>query len=266
MNIFLEDNYRSIVRALLGAKKKAYGQVTQLAKALDVNTTLISQILSGKRHFTEDQAARVSEFLKMNPNEKYYFLLLVQRERAGTQELRSILDQQIHRQREEAKNLKGRVSSDLELSFAEQAIYYSSWIYSALHVAVSLVGCSDLKGLSQRLRLPEHSLMQKIQSLIQMGILTETERGYQLGSRSAYLPPDSPLVSVHHQNWRQISVEKMMLEDSRSLFFTAPFSISEKDFQVLREETTEFLKSLFQRVSQTKPEELACYRIELFRF
>lgn len=67
-----------------------------------------------------------------------YFSLLVQKERAGSHELREHLVRRLAQLKTEASKLSKRISHDRSLTDQERAIFYSSWIYSAVHLFTSL--------------------------------------------------------------------------------------------------------------------------------
>lgn len=46
--------------------------------------------------------------------------------------------------------------------------------------------------------------------------------------------------------------------------FTGQVSISEKDFNELREQLTNFIKQASEKVQKTKPDEIACLNIDWF--
>src|SRR3989344_2982925 len=92
MDIFLESDYRQIIKKVFHEQPHhGHGQAARLASQLEVNTTLVSQVLSGKKHFTEDQIAKTSEFLGFNKKESYYFLLVAQIQRATSEDLKELL-------------------------------------------------------------------------------------------------------------------------------------------------------------------------------
>ena len=48
------------------------------------------------------------------------------------------------------------------------------------------------------------------------------------------------------------------------LMYTGQFSLSKKDFETLRENLTEFLKTTNQVVKESKAEDLACLNVDWF--
>lgn len=266
MDVFKETNYRKIVQDIfLEMPNQGHGQVSRLARHLGVNTTLVSQILSGKRNFTEEQAVATAGFLKLNKKEAYYFLLLVQGERAGTGPLKEIFSEQLRLVREEASSVKGRISSKKELTFEEQAVFYSSWLYSAIHIFPSIEGFDEPGAIARRLGIEVGLVRRIVERLVDYGILAEDGGRLKIGVSSTYVPPDSPLVHRHHQSWRQQASQKMTLGQPKDFFFTAPLSISSDDFDAFRGELSELINRLQKVVEKTNPQDLACLNIDFFK-
>lgn len=266
MDIFLENDYRSIIKKIFEqSPNHGHGQASRLARSLDVNTTLVSQVLSGKKHFTEDQIVKTSEFLGLNKKESYYFLLLAQIQRSESDHLKELLTYQLQKLQSEAKTIKGRVSPKTELSFEQQAVYYSAWFYSAIHTLVSLPGFDNAKVIAQKLGISLPVVQTTIDTLIEYGLLVNKNGKLISGSTSTYLPPDSPLIIRHHQNWRQMAGQQIQQRDPIDFYFTAPMSLSEEDFKVFRAELTTLLSKLYRLVEQTKPERLVSFNIDFFK-
>ena len=266
MDLFQETDYRKIIEGLFReGPNRGHGQTSRLARHLGVNTTLVSQVMNGKRHFTEEQAVEVAGFLKLNQKESYYFLLLVQHARAGTDALRAAFAHQIERSQREARQVKGRVSAKKDLSFDEQAVYYSNWLYAAIHTLVSVPGFDQPATIARKFHIDEGFARTLIEKLLEFNLVREENGKLRTGAASTYIGPDSPLVARHHQAWRQVSAQKMAMSPPKDFFFTAPFSIAPEDFDLIRKELVELVGRLYKRVEKTRPSELAALNIDLFK-
>jgi hypothetical protein len=98
MSVFEFDNYRKFVRhAISTTPALGRGSVKKMATALRVHPSLISQVLSGSKDFTSEQANDIASFLNLNELETEYFLCLVDIERAGTSRLKTFLQNKLMR-------------------------------------------------------------------------------------------------------------------------------------------------------------------------
>src|SRR5690606_26718726 len=77
------------------------------------------------------------KYLAHTEIETDYFALMVQYERAGTTELKKYIEKKIEALRLEALKLSKRISHEKKLSDNQRSIFYSSWLYSAVHLFTS---------------------------------------------------------------------------------------------------------------------------------
>jgi uncharacterized protein (TIGR02147 family) len=88
--IFTHASYRSYLRACADsriARNPAYS-VRAFAFQLGVTPAFLSEILSGKKHLSSDKALRLAQKLSLDEPQTRYFCLLVQAEKAKTEELK----------------------------------------------------------------------------------------------------------------------------------------------------------------------------------
>src|SRR5262245_31444965 len=127
-SVFLFENYRDFITARFKEMPKGgYGQALKLSSHLNVHTTLVSQVLKGKKSFTPEQGVRVCEFLGLSEMETDYFLLLVQMDRCGSATLKKSLSRQMSELKKRARELVNRISSSDKLTEVQGAVFYSDW-------------------------------------------------------------------------------------------------------------------------------------------
>jgi hypothetical protein len=80
-----------------------------------------------------------------------------------------------------------------------------------------------------------------------------------------YVRASSPLVKRHHVNWRLKAIEHYEKLSDSELGFTAPLTISKKDFDIVREEILKFIQDLSKRVEKSDSEIVACLNIDWFK-
>jgi hypothetical protein len=89
------------------------GQKSLLAKALHCQSAYLSQVLNGRAELSFEQAYRVCEFFKLGQDEQDYFLLLVQKDRAGIQDLKNYYQKKIDQLLEKRMDVKKRLGHPL---------------------------------------------------------------------------------------------------------------------------------------------------------
>src|ERR1700727_1723751 len=85
--VFDFSEYKQYLADSLGGPRSRTGLRLAVARTLACQPTFVSQVLNGQAHFSLEQAEKISRFLQHTPEEREYFFLLLQRDRAGTREL-----------------------------------------------------------------------------------------------------------------------------------------------------------------------------------
>lgn len=259
-------DYRDYLKAHIKTlPNKGRGELSKIAQHLRVNTTWISQILSGAKQFNIDQAVELGAYLDLSDIEIEYFILLIQSERAATHKARAFLKKKIESIKSESMKLQNQITFEKSLNDKEKAIFYSSWIYSAVHLFTS----TSEKGVSldevmNRFDLKRTRAVDILNFLLQTNLCLKKNDYYLSSTQSTFIDRDSPFLLKHHSNWRIKAIEKSEHLGEEELMFTAPISLSKSDFKEIREELVRSLKKISQRVQASKSESIANLNIDWF--
>lgn len=266
VSIFDHRNYRAYIHERFKKMPKAgYGQLRKLAQFLGVHTTLVSQVLSGGKTFTLEQAAHVGEYLGLSEMEFDYFLLLVQLDRAGTPTLRKNLLRQIESLHKQAQELSNRLTAKGQLRDTDRAIFYSDWAYSAVRQMTAIQGFQDIDSIAVHLSLSTKRTKEIIEFLLSLGLCREEKGQLKIGPTSTHLGSNSHWVRMHHLNWRQKAVEHLNEESVSKLHYTAPMTLSVADAEKIRELIVQFLESVDKIVEPSPSEDLFCLNVDWFK-
>ena len=264
-DIFSYDDYRSFLKARVKGDKTAWGLWGKLALAAGCQATYLSQAMKGRVHLTSDHIFGIARFLKLSEPEEDYFLLLLDYAKAGTKALQEKHLTRIRRIRKDREDLAKRFQKPkLEVGEAE-SIYYSAWFWSALHVIITIPEFQSVDAIAKRLLLPPELVEHSLSILEQKGILKKEGRQWRLGSADLHIPKDSPMIGVHHMNWRQKAVLDALTPRSESVHFTAVYSISRADYQHLKEKMLELIEHSRIIVGPSPEEDLICMTCDIFR-
>lgn len=268
MRLFEFADYRDFLRHHIAAlPQQGRGFIGRLSEATRINHSIVSQVLSGDRDFTPEQAASVGEFLKLSRSEQEYFVLLVLRARAGNPPLRELLDRQLAEHRRRDQNLHDRLPVDRDLTDAEKAVYYSTWHYAAAHVMSSLPGVNTVELVSERLRMPRERAAQVVQFLVRHDICRLENDRLTPGSRSLHLDAQHPLIPRHHGNWRIRAMERHAdIDPGKSeISYSSPMSLSREAAAELRRRIVDFIAQSASVVDSSEPEDAYCMNLDWFR-
>jgi uncharacterized protein (TIGR02147 family) len=265
MNVYEANNYKPVLKRLLNDRRKAAKGVSRkLAEYLGVHPSLVSQVLTGSKDFSEEQLLVVCEFLGLGKLESKYLLALLQRERAGSVKLKVHFEEVIAQIRKDALKIANRAHRDKNLSGEEESIFYSSWIYSAVHLMTTLKEPVTFDKIVKRLAVSPGRAQEALDFLISSQLVKQKGKVYEAGVRATHLGRSSPHLPKHHSAWRLKAIQRAEELSDDELMYTANFSISRKDFPVLREEMMQTIQRFLSIVKESPGEEVAQFNIDLF--
>lgn len=263
-SIFNFDDYRAYLQDFVKSMPKSRGVLKAWSEHLNVHTTLVSQIMMGRRDFTEEQGLELIEYLGVGKLEKEYFLELLRKARAGTKKLKDHHQARIKELKAQALKLEERISAERKLTEQESAIFYSSWLYSAIRLSCSIGEGLTLEEIVEKFNLPRETILKALEFLRETGFVKQEGVRYVMGSQYTHLGKSSPYLVRHHSNWRLKALQRADLLTDQELMYTAPFSIAHKDFEVLREHLVQVIQDFLKIVKSSHGEEVACFNMDLF--
>lgn len=262
-SIYDYNDYKSYLNTSLDTFGK--GSRAKLAAAANCQAGYITHVLGGNAHFSHEQAESINHFLGHSEEQGHYFILLVSYGRAGTDALRRYYKKQLDGLRENRSVLKNRVQFQKTLSLEDQAFFYSSWHYAAVHVAVSLPGCNSEKGLSAYFGLSMQRIGEIVEFLEKVGLIIREGTKLKVGLSRVFLGSDSPLISKLHTNWRLEAIKSLDRYTEKDLHFSSAFTASYKDVAQIREMMIECIEQIRAVIKPSKDEGCFVYGLDLFK-
>ncbi|MGZ3773654.1 MAG: TIGR02147 family protein [Pseudobdellovibrionaceae bacterium] len=264
-SIFNFSEYKAYLKHLAGATGTRKGLRIQFAEAIRAKPAFVSQVLNGDSHLSFEQADALNSFLAHSTDEAEFFFLLLHLERAGTVSLRAYWKNKIAAVLEKRKSLTERLGRNQALSISDQNIYYSSWIYCAVHVATSIPGLQTPESISSHLKISLKKVLEVLQELVSMGLVGINEIKYVNLNNNIRLGRESHNIVRHHSNWRTLVLRSIETNSQEDLHFTGCYSLSKNDIQIIRDNLIDNLKSQLAIIKQSPEEELVALNIDFFR-
>lgn len=268
MSIFLQDDYKAFVRDFIASQpRKGRGMSRRIAEHLNIHPAMVSQIFSGSRELTPEQALDLAGFMGLSELEANCFLLLVQIERAGTHRLRETYRQQLRGLQAQAQELKNRLPKDVELNEQARAQFYSGWQYSGVRLASSLAKLNTAQDIAQYLGISPSVAARTLEFLLGTGLCVRHADGHlDIGPKRTHLEATSPLIQQHHRNWRLKALQRMEAEDDTNLYYSGPMSLSRAALGEVRELLIQLLSQVRSKAESSEADALACLNLDLFTF
>lgn len=264
-SIFAFFDYKRYLETSLKAKPRSgRGQLSALAKHMDMTSAQMSHVMRGDRDLSFEQALRATKFLGLNQTESQFFIEMVMYARASTNDLREFSKSRLESLKAEGLKLRHQIPQHRELSDSEKARFYSSWIYSAVRL-LSSVKPIAIEDVIETYKIGRRQASEVLNFLIESGLCVQDPRGITMGARTTFVPKNSPFIFKHHANWRAKALEHAEADEASNLFFTSPVSLSKSDFENLKVRLTELIKDFSATVKDSPEEIVACLDIDWFK-
>ena len=266
ISLFEYDDYKSLLWSRIQAlPNKGYGFKSRMAEATECKTSYVAQVLHGKAHFSLEQADRLCSLLQFRDDESDFFLLLVQLARAGTPSLRKRIQAQIEELRAKQLNLKQRFAVQTELNEKDATEFFSRWYIPAVHLGATIPRLKNREQLAHALTLNPDLLREALDFLIAHGLLEERKGVLEPGPTKIFIGRDSPIMKMHHANWRTRAIESLDRNSTKDLHFTSVYSLSAKDAKIIRERLINEIEAVRGIVRPSPEEQLAVFTLDFFR-
>ncbi len=264
--IYDSTDYKDFVQNWIKSKdKNGHGQLSRIAKHLNISSVSVSYIFNGERNLSEEQAIELAEFLGLTEIESDYFLILVQYARAGSKKLEAKYSQQIKKFQNQALKLKNRVPDHQEMDESAKAIFYSNWYFSSIRLITSIEGLQNIDAISDYLQISRVRVHEVMEFLLKYGLCVEKNGKLIMGPKRTHIESKSVLAATHHRNWRLKALDGMKNPNEEDLFFTGPMTLSVETLSKIRKELVDLISSITKSVEPSPSEVLACVNLDLFQ-
>lgn len=268
IDLFEFEDYKSYLNQRLDTDPQMGGRGARahFARAINCQTSYVAHVLKGKAHLSPEQAESANQFFSHSEEESLFFHLLVSYARSGTSALSSRIKKQIATMKSARLNLANRLSVKAPgIKAQDQAFYYSSWIYLAIHAAVSLPGLQTSKAIAHRFRLPQKQVQDAVDFLLRVGFLSMSSGVLAQGETRMHLPGDSPLISKHHSNWRVQAIASLDRREETDLHYSSVVTVSSSDASKIRESIVQMITSSKKMIRDSSPETLRVFSADFFQ-
>lgn len=265
-SIYEFNSYKEFIISLIRSKPSGgRGVKTTLAAALGCQTPFISQVLAGDLNFNQDQSLACAMFFGLTKEEVEFFLLLVSQERAGTSDLKKFLKNSLQVKRDAYNQIKSRMKMKESLSAEHQMTYYSTWLYSAVHMALTIEDLRSRESLSEKFNLSLTTIDKTLEFLITAGLVEKKGTAFHPTGAWYHLDKMSANINKHHTNLMIKSIQSLDQPKENDLHYSAFFTCSKKDVAKLEELLLKLLTDFNSVVRPSAEEELVAISLNLFR-
>lgn len=265
--IYDYDDYRKYLLDWIESRpKNGRGIRAELARALSSPVSHISQVLSGISDLTFEQAEEVSQYMGHNSEESDFFSQLLHLARAGTQNLKVRIAEKIKKAREKRFNLKNRLGVRETISSEYKAQFYSSWIYVAVHIALTIDSLNTKAALANYFGISQARCSEVLEYMKKMSLVENDGEKYNVTSKRIHLGSDSPMLLKHHINWRLQAIQSIEKQNTQTdLHYSSVVSLSSSDVQKVKSILVKTIDETKQIIHASKEEELHSFCLDFFK-
>ncbi|UYL10276.1 DUF4423 domain-containing protein [Bdellovibrio sp. SKB1291214] len=267
VSVYEFTDYKTYLKKRVSQSEQR-GFATRLAEAAGCQRSYFSTVLNGNIHLLPEHAFGISEFLGLSHEEQEYLFLILDYNRAGNAAFRSHLLKKIKEKQLAWKDFKNRLKKDSIAEVEDMSVrqfYYSSWLYAAIHIAVSIPKLGEVKHLSTYFGISESVAVWHLEKLAQMGLVEKKSGRWSWKSGDLHLSKDSPWIATHHSNWRMQALNDLPQRKTESLHFSVVQSLSKDDIEKLRFRIVEWVEEFKKIASPSTPEEIVCLNLDFFK-
>lgn len=261
------DDYRDyVVARIRQMPRKGHGMRSRLARGVGCQPAFFSQVLKKRAHLSLEQTEALCAELSLKGKEADFFLLLHQKQRAGTKGLRDYFATKLDELKKASELSQMKRSTRLlskRLSAKEQALYFSEWQYSAIHSALKINLGQTVSEVSGALGLPVKQCQEAVNLLLELGLAVEKRGKVFLGPNSVRLDSRSPLHAKHHRNWRLMALQSMSKERQQEFHYSSLLSFNERDFSKFQKLLEKGLKNVEGAQAKGRTKKLAALNVDL---
>ncbi|MEN0057707.1 MAG: TIGR02147 family protein [Bdellovibrio sp.] len=264
IDVFEAKSYLHYLSSKVGDSNQRKGVKSALAKALNCQPTYITHVLTGKANLSLEQAEAVNKYFAHTKEESQVFLLLVLRDRAGTNTLKQNFQEQIDQILAQRMILTKRLGQRNVLNEEQRAIFYSTWYFLATQIGLTIPAWQTSEVLAKKLNISAERLGEVLQFLCDNGLVKKEKNRFIPGETQIRLGRDSHQILQHHTNWRMKAIESFDRETINDLHYSGVLSLSESDVVKLKNTILTQLKENIEFVKASKEEKLYTLNIDFF--
>lgn len=268
INLYKIEYYRPAFTALFEIKRKSLTgwSTAQLAEAIGVQPSHITNVVKERNHFSSDQIYSIGTALRLNEEEIIYLDLLMEWERAENLKRKS----QLHSLIQKKRNQKLRVNEELKisqikLSVEETQIYYLDPNFELIHLYLGTKNAPiEPESIARIWELPIEYIADIIQFLKNKGLVEIRKNRWVVKPIHQLLPSSSPLCKPQQMLKRLRLIEALQKLPSSNVYtFSGALSMTEDTKLYIQGLFLEFLKKVETEVLKSEPENIYHMQFDL---
>lgn len=269
MNIYSENDYRKILRALVDERKKVDASVNfqTMAEFCGCPKSYLSKVLAGKANLNNDQIFLACDYLTLKDKDRSYLALLLEKERTEIPSRKKILENEIVSLRNMALESKEHISANVQNSDVLDVYYYEP-LNQIVHICLSVEKFRRHPiRIAPALRTSPSKVIRAIDTLEELGLITREGDAIVVHEKHIHLARTAKV----YQTWRnELKLAALThlnnSSEENDYSFSVVFSGDAAAREKIRRRFLEFLKESEEIVKNAPPESVYQMSFDLFEW
>lgn len=262
--IFEHKNHFLYLKERLDPRNSSRGIKTKFAEYLRIQPAFLSQVMIQKHSLSLEQADLANQFFDHSTEESDFFILLVCKDRAGTASLKNYYTNQINAILTNRQKIADRLGKKIDITEEVKNIYYSSWLYSAIHIGCTIFELQTRKEIAKRFNITEVVAGKVLDFLEHSNLIKKENDRYVATQNWVRLEGNSSHLIKHHTNWRNKTIQSFDQIDENDLHYSGVYSLDKNTYIKIKENILEFIRAQIKEIEPAKEEDLICFSIDLY--
>lgn len=268
LRLYQAESYKEILLRYFFSDETQRGALSRAAEFLNCQKSYLSKAIKTEVHLTLEHAYLLAQFLGLSQIDSDYFVNLVAMERAGDKSYREFLEQKLFKLKldhEQSLNAANRIQV-MEFS-PNDAIYFSSWHWMAIHFLTACAQYQNIPAISSRLGLSQDFVEKILKQLSQWGFVKNELGLWSYVSGGVHLHAASPFTNMNHYQWRTRAIQDAYfstLDNINSIHFTNVQTVSLKDFHQAKSLLLNTMAQIRELFNPSPADDLAVLTLDLF--
>ncbi len=258
-------DYRAWIQHQIEINATTRGYQNLLARAAGCQRSYLSRAIHSQVELTPEHAAGLARHWSFNADQTEYFVGLVNLSRAGTAELRTLIERRLRELAERNLTVTRQIPRSVSLSDeSSQLPYYSAWYMAAVHMALTIPELRTESAIARKLRLPTPIIHRALEELEHLGLAQRTGYQWEATKSNLHLSAGSTVDRLSQSAWRQFIGTRLQEGDSEGLHYSGVHTLSRSDLSRLRTLWLECLRNSRELIAPSPEQELVCLAFDLF--
>jgi uncharacterized protein (TIGR02147 family) len=263
--LYHSRNYRQFLTELMNSYPNGgRGLRSRWATAIGCQVPFITHVLAGRNELSPEQAEATARFFILGREGTEFFILLVSFNRASTRELKNLFEKMLDEKSSGQLQLKAKLKIDESMSPSDQMKYYSTWVFSAVHMALTLQNINRIEDIAEKIGTSVNQVHDALDFLKKKGFVSELKGVFQVRKSMWHLDRDSAALLNHHSNWRHRAIVSFPHEKDGDLHYSAAVTLSKNDRVKVREIFANAIKQSVEVIAPSKEEKICGVCVDFF--